>query len=89
MSAAFKIDRAAMDHIAKVSCAPLVARTADRIATSAIALAGTVAGHPVKAIRYDGVTNSRARSAIILTHPAPRGRQAGRDAAEQAMAVSG
>ena len=62
---------------------------ADRIATTAESLAGSPDGHPVVMTRYDEATSERARSAIVVSHPTPAGRQAGKDALVAAMEVAG
>ena len=61
-------------------CVSLVARVADEMANSAAGAAGSVHGHPVVMRREDEPTPTRARSAIIVSHPTPKGRAAGNKA---------
>ena len=60
--------------------AAAVAKVADELARSAAGAAGSVHGHPVVMRREDEPTPTRARSAIIVSHPTPKGRAAGNKA---------
>lgn len=84
-----KINRAGYERILKVASAPVVKTIADRIAASTESLAGMPGGKAPTVTRYDETTSERARSAIVLTHPTPAGRQAANDAALAAMKVAG
>lgn len=60
--------------------AATVAKVADELARSAAGAAGSVHGHAVVMRREDEPTPTRARSAIIVSHPTPKGRAAGNKA---------
>jgi hypothetical protein len=61
-------------------CVAMVARIADELANSAAGAAGVIHGHSVVMRREDEPTPKRARSAIIVSHPTPKGRDAGNKA---------
>jgi hypothetical protein len=81
-----KVNAKALDRIAQREAAPATRKIADRIAASAAALAGSA---PVRVIRDDGNTATRARSAIILTGPSPAARKVARDAGLAAFRAAG
>jgi len=78
------VKAAAARYILTVSAAPHVARIADRIAASIVALAGQPDGRSVRVVRDNQIGAGRARSAIILAHPTPGGRRAANAAAKAA-----
>lgn len=84
-----QINKKNLARILKKGAAPATSRLADRIAVSAQNMAGQVNGRPITVIRDDDPTPTRARSAIIVTHPTDAGRAAARKAAEAAMKVAG
>lgn len=83
------VNKKNLARILRYDAAPATSRLADRIAVSARNMAGQVNGRPINVIRDDDPTPTRARSAVIVTHPTDAGRAAARKAAEAAMRVAG
>lgn len=75
-----KMNSAAVKGILKAA-QPHTSRLADRLAAGVTNAVGQVDGAGVEPVRYDQPTDSRARSAVLLSHRTPAGRAAANKAA--------
>lgn len=78
-----KVNRAALVQLLdQPGVAQKVSDAAERVATSVRSYAGEVHGYPVKVWTDSGRNRqrpSRPRSAVIVTHPTPKGRKHAQD----------